>query len=122
PIYPYALLNATIAVFSRLMTVCNHRSAPIPSTDTGVEDCGHPARTQSRGGNSMSSTDAGARERHWEKTSNLNTLVMILLVIFSIIIPWMARPMNSIHFLSSQLVYLYATLVSIIPLYIILVL
>lgn len=54
----------------------------------------------------MSSTDdAGARERHWQKTRNLNTLVLILWAIFAIIIPWMASPLNSFSFLGFPLGY-----------------
>src|SRR5690606_3377465 len=63
-----------------------------------------PATIEGR--NSMSSTDdAGARERHWQKTRNLNTLVLILWAIFAIIIPWMASPLNSFSFLGFPLGY-----------------
>ncbi|MCV0397040.1 MAG: DUF4212 domain-containing protein [Rhizobiaceae bacterium] len=51
----------------------------------------------------MSSTEAGAtaeaRERHWTKTSRLNTIVMILWVLFAIVIPFFAAPLNSFTFL-----------------------
>lgn len=53
----------------------------------------------------MSSNNAGARERHWEKTRNLNTVIMILWVIFAIIIPWMASSLNSMTFLGFPLGY-----------------
>ena len=53
----------------------------------------------------MSSNDAGSRERHWEKTRNLNTVIMILWVVFAIIIPFMASSLNSISFLGFPLGY-----------------
>jgi putative solute:sodium symporter small subunit len=53
----------------------------------------------------MSSTDAGAREGHWTKTRNLNTIIMILWVIFAIIIPYNAASLNSFNFLGFPLGY-----------------
>ena len=53
----------------------------------------------------MSSTDAGARERHWEKTRNLNTIILVLWVVFAIIIPFMASSLNSMTFLGFPLGY-----------------
>ena len=53
----------------------------------------------------MSSIDAGARERHWTKTRNLNTIVLILWVVFAIIIPWSAGSLNSVSFLGFPLGY-----------------
>lgn len=53
----------------------------------------------------MSGNNADAREKHWQKTSNLNTIVMILWVVFAIIIPWLASPLNSITFLGFPLGY-----------------
>lgn len=53
----------------------------------------------------MSSNNAGARERHWEKTRNLNTIIMILWVIFAIIIPYMANSLNAFTFLGFPLGY-----------------
>jgi putative solute:sodium symporter small subunit len=53
----------------------------------------------------MSSTDAGAREGHWTKTRNLNTIILILWFIFAIIIPYNAASLNSMTFLGFPLGY-----------------
>ena len=53
----------------------------------------------------MSSTDAGAKEGHWIKTRNLTFLVLALWVIFAIIVPWAAAPLNSMSFLGFPLGY-----------------
>ncbi len=47
----------------------------------------------------MSSADAGAREQHWVKTRNLTYVILALWVLFAIIIPWAAAPLNSFTFL-----------------------
>lgn len=52
-----------------------------------------------------SNEDAGARERHWEKTRNLTFVILALWVLFAIIIPWLASPLNSITFLGFPLGY-----------------
>lgn len=53
----------------------------------------------------MASNDAGNRAAHWRKTRNLNTIVMILWVIFAIIIPYSASSLNSMSFLGFPLGY-----------------
>jgi putative solute:sodium symporter small subunit len=53
----------------------------------------------------MSVQDVDARAAHWRKTRNLNTIIMILWVIFAIIIPWNAAPLNAISFLGFPLGY-----------------
>jgi len=53
----------------------------------------------------MSSTGAGAREGHWAKTRMLNTIIMILWLIFAIIIPYNAASLNSMTFLGFPLGY-----------------
>jgi putative solute:sodium symporter small subunit len=53
----------------------------------------------------MSSTDAGARERHWEKTRNLTYVVLALWFFFAIVVPWMADSLNSFSFLGFPLGY-----------------
>ncbi|WP_157018981.1 DUF4212 domain-containing protein [Mesorhizobium xinjiangense] len=53
----------------------------------------------------MSSTDAGAKERHWEKTRNLTYVVLALWALFAIIIPWFANALNSFTFLGFPLGY-----------------
>ncbi len=47
----------------------------------------------------MSSLDAATRERHWVRTRNLTYVILALWVLFAIVIPWMAGPLNSISFL-----------------------
>ncbi len=53
----------------------------------------------------MSSNDAGAKERHWEKTRNLTYVVLALWLLFAIIIPWSANALNSFTFLGFPLGY-----------------
>ena len=53
----------------------------------------------------MSSTDASSREGHWAKTSTLNTIIMVLWLLFAIIIPWNANSLNSLSFLGFPLGY-----------------
>ena len=53
----------------------------------------------------MSSTDAGAREGHWAKTSRLNAIILVLWFIFAIIIPYNAAALNSYTFLGFPLGY-----------------
>jgi putative solute:sodium symporter small subunit len=47
----------------------------------------------------MSSNEAAARTQHWIKTRNLSNVILALWVLFGIIIPWIASPLNSISFL-----------------------
>lgn len=54
---------------------------------------------------SNSGIDAGVREAHWAKTSRLNTIILALWVLFAIVIPWLAAPLNSISFLGFPLGY-----------------
>ncbi|PSJ65835.1 DUF4212 domain-containing protein [Kumtagia ephedrae] len=51
----------------------------------------------------MASNDSDARQRHWEKTRNLNTIVLILWAIFAIIIPYFASALNAFTFLGFPL-------------------
>ena len=53
----------------------------------------------------MSMQDAEVRATHWRKTRNLNTVIMILWVIFAIIIPWNAASLNAFTFLGFPLGY-----------------
>ena len=53
----------------------------------------------------MPDNDKGVRDAHWIKTRNLNTVVMVLWVIFAIIIPWNADSLNSMSFLGFPLGY-----------------
>lgn len=53
----------------------------------------------------MSSNDAGARQQHWVKTRNLTYVVLALWVLFAIIIPWFAAPLNAYNFLGFPLGY-----------------
>ena len=53
----------------------------------------------------MLSPDSSARDTHWIKTRNLNTVVMVLWVIFAIIIPWNADSLNAYTFLGFPLGY-----------------
>ncbi len=53
----------------------------------------------------MSQNDSDARERHWEKTRSLMILVLVLWFIFSLVIPWFAKDLNSLNFLGFPLGY-----------------
>lgn len=53
----------------------------------------------------MAELNAEAREKHWAKTRNLTTVVLVLWVIFAIIIPASAGALNSITFLGFPLGY-----------------
>lgn len=53
----------------------------------------------------MSSNDAGARQQHWVKTRNLTYVILALWVLFAIIIPWFAAPLNAYTFLGFPLGY-----------------
>jgi putative solute:sodium symporter small subunit len=46
-----------------------------------------------------------AMEQHWAKTRSLTFLILALWVLFAIIIPWLAAPLNSMSFLGFPLGY-----------------
>jgi putative solute:sodium symporter small subunit len=46
-----------------------------------------------------------AKEAHWAKTRNLTMLVLALWVLFGIIVPWLAQPLNAMSFLGFPLGY-----------------
>jgi putative solute:sodium symporter small subunit len=46
-----------------------------------------------------------AKEAHWKKTRSLTITVLVLWVIFGIIAPWMAEPLNAFTFLGFPLGY-----------------
>lgn len=53
----------------------------------------------------MSSKLEAARTRHWDKTRNLTILILVLWVLFGIVIPYFAGPLNSMSFLGFPLGY-----------------
>ncbi|QPC87814.1 DUF4212 domain-containing protein [Mesorhizobium sp. NBSH29] len=53
----------------------------------------------------MPSKDAGAMDRHWEKTRNLTFLVLAVWALFAIILPSMASTLNATTFLGFPLGY-----------------
>jgi putative solute:sodium symporter small subunit len=53
------------------------------------------------------SNDADNRRRHWEKTRNLTLVVLVLWVIFSFVLPWNTKPLNSASFLGFPLGYYF---------------
>lgn len=46
-----------------------------------------------------------AMEQHWSKTRNLTFVIMALWVLFGIVLPYLAAPLNSMSFLSFPLGY-----------------
>ena len=45
------------------------------------------------------------QHRHWVKTRNLTYLVLVIWAIFSILVPWFAKELNSMSFLGFELGY-----------------
>ena len=45
------------------------------------------------------------RQVHWEKTRNLTWVVLIIWFIFSTLLPWFAKDLDSFHFLGFELGY-----------------
>lgn len=48
---------------------------------------------------------AEARDRYWSKTRNLTITALVIWFIFSLVIPWFGKDLNSIHFLGFPLGY-----------------
>lgn len=53
----------------------------------------------------MPSKEAGAMDRHWEKTRSLTFLVLAIWALFAIVLPWMASTLNAVTFLGFPLGY-----------------
>lgn len=45
------------------------------------------------------------KRRHWEKTRNLTFVVLAIWFLFSMVLPWFAKELNSISFLGFELGY-----------------
>lgn len=45
--------------------------------------------------------------RHWTRTRNLTVLVLIIWFIFSFVVPWFAKDLNSMSFLGFPLGYYF---------------
>jgi putative solute:sodium symporter small subunit len=56
----------------------------------------------------MSQDKSSAREAHWTKTRNLTIIILILWVIFSFVVHWMAKGLNASSFLGFPLGYYMA--------------
>lgn len=53
----------------------------------------------------MAQDTSKSRQIHWEKTRNLTWLVLVLWFIFSMVIPWFAKELDSFSFLGFELGY-----------------
>lgn len=53
----------------------------------------------------MSEQDAANKERHWTKTRNLTFIVLAVWAIFAFILPWNAKSLMDMSFLSFPLGY-----------------
>ncbi len=47
------------------------------------------------------------RQIHWSKTRNLTYVVLLIWFLFSVIVPWFARDLNSLSFLGFELGYYF---------------
>ena len=47
------------------------------------------------------------RQVHWSKTRNLTYAVLIIWFVFSILVPWFAKGLNSMSFLGFELGYYF---------------
>jgi putative solute:sodium symporter small subunit len=56
----------------------------------------------------MASADRNeSMRRHWEKTRNLTYVVLVIWAIFSIVVPWFARELDSIVIFGWELGYYF---------------
>ena len=55
----------------------------------------------------MAEDKAERRRIHWAKTRNLTYLVLVLWFIFSLVLPWFAKELDSMHFLGFKLGYYF---------------
>lgn len=53
----------------------------------------------------MSSANAERNAQHWAKTRSLTILVLVIWFIFSMVVPWFAKELNSFTFLGFPLGY-----------------
>lgn len=56
----------------------------------------------------MSDDKTSKRARHWTKTRNLTILVLVIWFIFSFVVHWFAKSLNSATFIGFPLGYYFA--------------
>ncbi len=47
------------------------------------------------------------REIHWSKTRNLTMVILLIWFVFSLVLPWFAKDLNSMSFLGFKLGYYF---------------